>query len=83
MIESGQLYEPCNFRGAGIRIKVIAAPTTTFGMYGYGKCRVATLTPDGREIRPRYIECSQLHDSPTTKAGAPRRTGYHLVKETE
>jgi hypothetical protein len=51
------------------------------GLYGFGKVQVATLTDDGREVRPRALEVNQLHDSGTTKTGQPRRTGYRLVEE--
>jgi hypothetical protein len=83
MIQPGQIYRslsnrhhPCD---GPTRIKVVGEPIAAFGRYGgYGKVDVVTLTADGRELRRRAIEASQLHDSPTTRDGKPRRTGYAL-----
>ncbi len=85
-IRPGQIYESCQpVRSEPgerrIRIKVVGEPVSTHGLYGYGKVMVATLTEDGREVRPRAIEWTQLHESGTTNAGQPRRTGYRLVEE--
>lgn len=86
-IERGQVYESCQptFAVEGkevhTRIKVLGEPIGTPGLFHFGKVQVATLTEDGREIRPRAIEVSQLHATGTTGAGQPRRTGYRLVEE--
>lgn len=61
-----------------IRIKVVGYPILTVGLFGYGKVAITTLTDDGREVRPRAIECSELHPTAFTDAGAERRTGYYL-----
>ena len=88
-IKAGQEYESCvadytQYSQSGsehTRIRILAEPVTTPGVYGYGKVRVATLELCGREVRPRRIALSQLHETGTTKDGQPRRTGYRLVKE--
>lgn len=38
---------------------------------------------DGTGMRSRRIELTELHESPTTKDGKPRRTGYVLIQDTE
>jgi hypothetical protein len=89
MIEPGQIYESCQpvrsepgERRAQIRVQ--SRPMSSMpGLHGAGKVMVATLTTDGREIRPRFIEVTQLHESAMTKAGLPRRTGYYLVEDKE
>lgn len=85
MIQPGQTYRslsnrhhPCD---GPRRIKVVGKPGTVPGIWGFGKVDVVTLTEDGREIRRRAIEISQLHDSPTTASGQPRRTGYTLEQQ--
>lgn len=61
------------------RIKVVGEPIPTWGRYGgYGKVDIVTLTADGREIRRRAIEASQLHAGPIGRNGKPLRTGYVL-----
>lgn len=40
------------------------------------KVWVETVGEDGRGRRGRWLESAQLHDSPTTAAGQPRRSGY-------
>jgi Mn-dependent DtxR family transcriptional regulator len=84
-ISAGQVYESCQpVRSESVyhpgsrhvRLKVV-------GYTNRRKVWVATLTEDGREIRARWLEASQLHESGTTAAGLPRRTGYRLVQETE
>ncbi|WP_282792933.1 hypothetical protein [Streptomyces sp. CC224B] len=62
------------------RIKVVGEVQSVPGVWGYGKVDVVTLTDDGREIRRRAIEASQLHESATTKDGKPRHTGYVLER---
>ncbi|MFD9868537.1 hypothetical protein ACFXI8_27210 [Streptomyces niveus] len=82
MIQPGQVYrsavstpdDPDNHR----RIKVVGEPNTVPGGWNFGKVDVATLTEDGREIRRRRVEMSQLHATPTTRDGTPRCTGYVL-----
>lgn len=84
-IEPGQTYyslsnrhHPCD---GPTRIKVVGKPMTIPGVWGFGKVDVVTLTPAGREIRRRAIDMAQLHDSPTTRDGHPRRTGYALEQQ--
>ncbi|MFC1420782.1 hypothetical protein [Streptacidiphilus cavernicola] len=62
-----------------IRIRVTARGPS-FPAWGWSKVRVETVLPDGTGIRERAIEATQLHDSPLTRDGQPRRTGY--VRET-
>ncbi|MFJ4624265.1 hypothetical protein [Streptomyces sp. NPDC088812] len=80
-IEPGQIYrslgDPYPYTEPR-RIKVVGDPITTWGRYGYGKVDVVTLTTDGREIRRRAIETSQLHAGPIGHHGRPLRTGYVL-----
>jgi hypothetical protein len=87
-IRTGQVYESCqpiaSMPGEHYtRIRVIAEPVGMHGRYGFGKVQVATITGDGREVRSRAIEVTQLHASGTTRDGSPRRTGYRLVKDGE
>lgn len=82
-IEAGQVYRsalpvPSEPGERYRRIKVVDKYISTPGVYGFNKVDVVTLTKDGREIRGRAIEVTQLHDSPTTRDGKPRRTGYVL-----
>lgn len=77
MIRPGQVYE--SVHGPHLRIRVTSGPVEK--LCSRGKAQIVTLTDDGREVRPRWIETSQLHESGTTKAGAPRRTGYRLVQD--
>lgn len=86
-VSYGQVYRACapvrsEPRDRYIRIKVVGHPILTVGLYGYGKVEIATLTDDGREVRHRAIECSELHDTKFTLAGDERRTGYYLETET-
>ncbi|WP_217143773.1 hypothetical protein [Streptomyces sp. AC627_RSS907] len=86
MIRIGQIYrslgDPYPYDEPR-RLKVVGLPVTTPSPYGFGKVDVVTLTESGREIRRRAIEATQLHDSPTTRNGKPRRTGYVLETATE
>ena len=81
MIKPGQIYyslgDPYPYSEPR-RIKVVGTPGTIPGVYGFGKVDVVTLTSTGREIRRRAIEAVQLHATPTTRDGQPRRTGYAL-----
>lgn len=83
MIEPGQVYRACkptpSMPGEHyIRVKVVSKPITMHGMYGYGSVTIVTLTNDGGKVRERAIKFNQLHASPVTKDGQPRRTGYVL-----
>ncbi|WP_225811297.1 hypothetical protein [Streptomyces spinosus] len=83
MIQPGQIYRSLDPRdelyGEGPRrIKVVGKPMTIPGVWGFGKVQIATLREDGTETRRRRISIDQLHDSPTTRDGQPRRTGYAL-----
>lgn len=65
-IEPGQTYRSCDPRSQSARL------------------RVMTIGPNRAEVfylhtgRAGRILLGQLHDSPTTAAGQPRRTGYAL-----
>ncbi|MGW4505745.1 hypothetical protein ACWENO_14005 [Streptomyces sp. NPDC004436] len=79
MIQPGQIYRavrpnPSDPEERHIRIKVVGVPASFWG----GKVDVVTLTDDGRELRRRAIEATQLHESATTRDGLPRRNGYVL-----
>lgn len=81
MIKPGQTYRavrpsPADPNGRHIRIKVVGK--TYPGALGYGKVAIVTVTADGREVRRRTIELSQLHATATTRDGKPRRNGYVL-----
>lgn len=82
-IEIGDVYVSCKPVASMpdahyIRIRVVGEPITTFGRYGYGKVDVVTIAADGREVRRRALEASQLHATATTRDGRLRRTGYVL-----
>lgn len=81
MIRPGQIYrslgDPYPYSEPR-RIKVVSEPETLLGICLVGKVDVVTLTQDGRELRYRAIEVTQLHDSDATIDGQPRRTGYVL-----
>lgn len=83
-IQPGQIYralgDPYPYTEPR-RIKVVGKPITISGLYNSGKVDIVTLTETGREIRRRAIEVAQLHDSPTTRNGQPRRTGYALEQQ--
>lgn len=83
-IERGQIYRSLGNRHHPVegptRIKVVEDPVATPGLHGFGKVDVVTLK-NGREIRRRPIELSQLHASATTQHGKPRLSGYVLVRE--
>lgn len=83
MIQPGQTYRSVKPTAGEpeprhIRIEVVGTIGRIHGVWGYGKVDVVTITADGRKVRRRAIEASQLHASPTTKTGQPRRTGYVL-----
>ena len=75
MIEKGQIYVAADPRDEGRRIVVLAAR----GVFA-ATVSVATITPDGREVRPRSIQASQFHESAITIEGKPRKTGYILER---
>jgi hypothetical protein len=93
VITAGQIYEavaakdrvpsPGERNGMPRRIRVVSEPSPFHGVYGYGKVMVETVLPDGRGVRRRRIELSELHESATTKHGQPRRNGYVLVMSAE
>lgn len=80
-VKVGQVYESCQATfvvdGVPTCTRIVVKDEPGF----FGKVMVATLTEDGREVRRRAIECSQLHASGLTREGLPRRTGYRLVKD--
>ncbi|MYW49603.1 hypothetical protein [Streptomyces sp. SID161] len=83
-VKYGQIYRSCQPvrsepEPRHIRIKVVGKPMTIPGVWGFGKVDVVTLREDGTETRRRGIKMTQLHESATTPAGQPRRTGYVLV----
>lgn len=86
-IRPGQEYETCTptyYGSSGeehTRIRVIGEPQTLPGGWSFGKVDVVTLTADGRELRRRAIEVTQLHPTGLTATGQPRKTGYRLVKD--
>lgn len=74
MIEAGQVYASCDPRDSGRKILIMR--------YSPGALRADIVGhPDGKRFR--RILASTLHDSLTTGAGQPRRTGYHLVGRTD
>jgi hypothetical protein len=80
-IQPGQIYRslsnrhhPCD---GPTRIRVVSRGPG-YPAYGWSKVLVETVLPDGRGVRQRAIEATQLHDSPLTRDGQPRRTGYVL-----
>ena len=67
-IKPGQIYRSCDPRG-GPRIRVVR--------YQPGWARADVVDAyDGK--RPRRVLVTTIHDSPTTRDGKPRRTGYAL-----
>lgn len=78
-IERGQEYlssQPSHLASATTeytRIRVVRDPVGD-------TADVVTVTEKGREVRPRRIQTSQLHESRTRKGGRDRTTGYYLVK---
>ncbi|MYX14399.1 hypothetical protein GTY67_13435 [Streptomyces sp. SID8374] len=80
MIQPGQTYRSLSNRhhpaDGPIRIRITNAPIGATDIDGMRKVQVATITSDGREIRPRWMRADKLHTTATTRDGAPRRTGY-------
>ncbi|WP_405824163.1 hypothetical protein OG705_29020 [Streptomyces sp. NBC_00838] len=85
MIQPGQIYRSLSNRhhpaDGPTRIKVVGEPISIAGLHNSGKVDVVTLTKDGREIRRRPIEVTQLHATNTTRDGKPRRAGYLLEQQ--
>ena len=72
MIEPEQVYRSCDPRDdPPIRIRIES--------YRPGDAR-AHIVDAATGKRFRQILVTQLHDSPTTRDGQPRRTGYALEK---
>jgi hypothetical protein len=88
-VQPGQEYESCQpvYWGSSgpeyTRIRVVGESGRTPGLYGFGKVDVVTVTEDGRELRRRRIETSQLHETGTTRDGQPRKSGYRLVRHAD
>jgi hypothetical protein len=83
VIQPGQTYRSVqpiasDPRDGHRRIEVVGTPGRIPGVWGFGKVDVVTLTADGRKVRRRAIEASQLHATATTRDGQPRRNGYVL-----
>ncbi|MDP9953151.1 MULTISPECIES: hypothetical protein [Streptomyces] len=82
MIQPGQTYRSLSNRhhpsDGPTRIRITNAPIGATDIDGMRKVYVATVTRDGREIRPRWMRADKLHTTPTTRDGAARRTGYVL-----
>lgn len=82
MIEKNQVYRsiinPRDPQRDPIRIKVVEDVVGGTSLSTQGKVRIVTVTANGREVRPRLIEASQLHESRFTKDGAVRLNGYVL-----
>jgi hypothetical protein len=68
VIQPGQTYRSLDPRG-GPRIRVAS--------YRHGEARACVVDADTNK-RYRHILVSALHDSPLTRDGKPRRTGYVL-----
>lgn len=71
-IRPGQIYRSCDPRES-IRIRITS--------YRPGDAR-AHVVDAVTGKRPRQLLVRQLHDSPTTAVGQPRRGGYVLERES-
>jgi hypothetical protein len=80
VIERDQTYRSCT-PGRTTRIRILGVTPWGAGCYGQGTARVVTLTEDGREVGARSVSLAKLHDSPLTRDGKPRRTGYALEQQ--
>lgn len=81
-IEAGQVYvavkaSPSMPGEHRVRIRVVDCGAG-YPSWGWSKTTVETVLPDGRGVRRRAIETTELHASATTRDGRPRRTGYVL-----
>lgn len=65
-VQPGQIYRSCDPRGGPI-VRIVEV---------HANGAQVVDAQDGK--RPRRILLNALHDSPTTKTGRPRRTGYAL-----
>lgn len=79
-IQRGQEYESCQptvWLAGPIhtRIRVTETPEPD-----WHTAEVVTVRPDGTVFNRRRLAVSGLHPSGLTRAGAPRRTGYRLVR---
>lgn len=75
------VYESCDPRdAAAARVLGFDPPRIPITSYTPGHNR-AEVVEAGTGRRPRSILLSSLHESSTTQAGLPRRTGYRLVQE--
>ncbi|MFJ5071668.1 hypothetical protein ACIQC7_35160 [Kitasatospora sp. NPDC088556] len=87
MIKRGQIYQSLSGRhhpaDRPTRILIKGVIPYGAGCWGQGTASVVTLTTTGREVRPRNVKLTQLHNSATTRDGQPRRTGYRLVRDAE
>lgn len=72
-IRAGQVYRDCDPRSS-VTIRIVT--------YRPGDAR-AHVVDAVTGKRYRQILARTLHDSATTKAGQPRRTGYALAQDTE
>lgn len=85
MIQRGQIYrsatavEGPDGVSTFVRIQVVGGVQAG---YLHGPCvQVATIRDfDGKLIRQRRLLADQLHESPLTKTGSTRRTGWVLVE---
>lgn len=84
MIQRGQIYRSAlptseGTEGGYVRIQVVGGVQAG---YLHGPCvQVATIRDfDGKLIRQRRLLADQLHESPLTKTGSTRRTGWVLVE---
>ena len=81
-IQPGQIYRSLSSRhhpcDGPTRILIKSWAPYGAGNSGAGNARVVTLGRSGKELRERSVSLDQLHDSPLTRDGQPRRTGYVL-----
>lgn len=67
-VQPGQTYRAANPLDEGRRILIASNPLSDFVWV----CDAAT------RARPRAVSLRNLHSSPLTRTGQPRRTGYIL-----
>ncbi|MFI0233123.1 hypothetical protein [Streptomyces sp. NPDC017086] len=70
-IEPGQTYRCCKPGYEDFRIRITSV----------GAEMVRAVSIDGGWALLNPLPLSQLHDSPLTRAGKPRRTGYALEQQ--
>jgi hypothetical protein len=79
MIQRGQIYRSADPRDGDVRIQVVGGYARNYR--GGSSVTIATIrNHDGKLIRQRSILAAGLHESPVTKTGATRRTGWVLVE---